>query len=361
MGNFGNIWQWMQRKFSSLGVEDWGILLKTDGKLIRCSGKKRPFIASDEADGINFGEVGKVVTPVFLGESQIFSLLLVESEIKRDQAEDIAVCLGGMLLLERSFYNKTPSFFPFYLPMDENGIFLNDQLCSDRRLFFLNGQAGTGKKTFIWKHLCYHNLDPMQLPDSQEQNFLQKGSDYVIIHELALLELNEQSRLLELLQAEEVMFCYVCSRYGLDALREQGLVVEELYALMNGSRIVFPALHRRGEIVFKELAFQFDCKGVQIPAFVANSWFNKVGQRIGYDEYIADMELLREIEHPLFDIQDNLDLRLQIGEYENKCIGFAQRIVGSSQNKIARMLGISRGSLQHKLKKYNYPYSEWEE
>ena len=52
-------------------------------------------------------------------------------------------------------------------------------------------------------------------------------------------------------------------------------------------------------------------------------------------------------------------LRGLISGLEKRAIRLAFERVGGSQNKIADYLGISRGSLQHKIKKHKLPYSEW--
>ena len=46
-------------------------------------------------------------------------------------------------------------------------------------------------------------------------------------------------------------------------------------------------------------------------------------------------------------------------ELEINAIKYALYKAGNSQNKIADFLGISRGSLQHKLRKYNMNDIDW--
>lgn len=58
-------------------------------------------------------------------------------------------------------------------------------------------------------------------------------------------------------------------------------------------------------------------------------------------------------------IAGGLKVRDMVQELEIRAIRAAYSVSGGSQMKVAKMLGISRGSLQHKFKKYRLPYEDW--
>ena len=161
----------------------------------------------------------------------------------------------------------------------------------------------------------------------------------VVVPEVALLEPEEQLALVKSARKGDLL--WVATVYDLAMLKSRKIVSPALTDLLEPAKVLLPAVANRDAAELKSFAaFWAALYGVEAAATPANLAFLKqktVGQ-VG-----LSVEAI---------LEEGRGLRGVIAEFEKEAMLKAQARVGRSQHKIARMLKVSRGSLQHKLRKY---------
>lgn len=234
------------------------------------------------------------------------------------------------LFLEARSMGTYPSFLPFFHPIESFTDDLNKALLRSKGVFFLNGQRGTGKRLFCDLHsLLHYNARP---------------ADSAVIPELALLEGSQQNEVLSSIQSSPYSPLYICSSYDPMVLAQKKIISRELAHALEPSRVLFRSLERNSLAYDSIRDFYAAFKVQEMPPQGA----------VNVDALLSAGFLERRVLLPREQLRDF------VAKMETRAIEEAMLEVGLSQHRIARRLGISRGSLQHKLKKYNIPYSEWD-
>ncbi|GEM_PF-3226085 len=271
--------------------------------------------------------------------SDCFSVAIKTAEVQRlDRQDDVAACRKGFCLGVRSvgvsaragvsfecasdeqscgkildsllFYVEHISLsgdwenvLPLYFPEEGEFAEFNRELSSGRNAFFLNGLPESGRGRFLDRLLLFRGLSI---------------SDIVNVPEIAELEFSRQEELVAAVESG-VLVC-ISSVYPLAPMLQGGLVLPALAPVLEESRILFSS---RSPLLAREREFW--------------AGFSRSG-RLEFSS--AQLVSTRD------------GLRDAVEKLEIEAIHEAYRRAGRSQNKVAALLGISRGSLQHKLRKY---------
>lgn len=272
---------------------------------------------------------------------------------------------------ENQKISQYPSFLPFFLPHNDVEISkINEAIQKQRKVFFLNGVLGTGKHSFVQNYILYRFfelIDYDQIKNSEMDkicalHLLNNNVEIIIVNELAYLTENDQLVVREKINSEENNLIFICSAYDPVILSNNGVIIPELVDICLKERVIFPSLQRRQHYLRSLLIQYYRWKGFDLLDFLTEEWLVKQSLNKGFNDLIASFkEYLLPQASFLQTYHEKKSIRKVISDIEVLAIEYAIRFIGYSQNKIAKLLGISRGSLQHKLKKYNYPYNEWEE
>lgn len=250
-----------------------------------------------------------------------------------------ADCWSATLYYESQRSSGGHSFFPAFLPVSELAKSLNDLLFAPPQVLLLNGQPGTGKRTLLEYLLLRHagcrlpaqRLVALNLPFGKRRA--------VVVPEVAMLEMEEQQALVKGMRKGDIL--WAATVYDLAMLKSRKILAPILVDMLAESKVLLPAVARREAAELQMLAaFWVALHGAQQGVAQANLAFLKqktVGQ-IG-----LSVEAI---------LEEGRGLRGVIAEFEKEAMLRAQARVGRSQHKIARLLKVSRGSLQHKLRKY---------
>ena len=139
---------------------------------------------------------------------------------------------------------------------------------------------------------------------------------------------------------------FLASQYSLEALYEYKLIREDLYTLLKENQLLFPSLKSRDKEEKKALYL-----------FLKEHFIEKLPPIPLWDKlkenFLSLVEFSRKEGGEFYwNFSFSSSLREAIAFLEQVGISYAYEVVGESQEKVANFLGISRGSLQHKLKKY---------
>jgi len=244
-----------------------------------------------------------------------------------------------LLQLEKIGSDLRPTFFPF-MP-GSAGLFatLNELLISPPAVLLLNGQPGSGKR-FVLQSLC--QLRAGQLPDLDSAPIArvehEQGAIWVV-PEVAMLEIKEQQELWKHARSGDAL--WVASVYDVGMLCDKRIVHSSLAALLEPHKLLLPALAKRDPAELQALAQYWQAfYGRRPDAAAANLAFLKKQVLGGAGLSVESI------------LEEGRGLRGVVAEFEKEAIRKAHARVGRSQHKIARLLKVSRGSLQHKLRKY---------
>lgn len=161
----------------------------------------------------------------------------------------------------------------------------------------------------------------------------------LFVREVAMLEPDEQQTLVK--QAKAGSWVWAATVYDLQMLKSRKILSTALVDLLDGAKYLLPPVAKRDPDELKKLsAFWQSFHGVEKKHTVANLDFQK-RRALGLDALSVESIL-----------EEGRGLRGVIAEFEKEAILKAHSRVGRSQHKIARLLKVSRGSLQHKLRKY---------
>jgi len=363
----------------------WYLIIKFSGNFY----KIRPYLADDKEkrfekkdidDLKTFGfepddkDITKrnenLIIPINFKENTVF-YVIIRSDNITIHAKILKFMLESLVRQEANDLLSYPSFLPFIFLSDQPEIdLINTKIQQKSNYFFLNGVQGTGKHTFIKNHLmyCYGiNTKNMNISKKFEkgkiQNLHRNINNFIIVNELAYCTEGDQLQIIDhISDQDQNNIAFICSAYDPLVLFSRGVIGEELKEFCVNNRIIFPSIQKKikslREIIYEYFLF----KGIKMPEFFSDHWVNKQLLGHGIEEFLLFIQEYYKSRSPLIALFENRQsLRDQIKEIEILAIDYAIRIIGKSQNKISKYLGISRGSLQHKLKKYNYLNKEWED
>ena len=381
--NTFGLWGWIDNSVRQFGGESWSIIVTLGDISYRVDAANYSggiVKESDHVNGDNQVLIKKVddsynhFIPVKLGSLSIFTLLIeCNNELPIVELVEFKRLLEALNKLESENYYMYPTFLPVFLPLDEFNVKINNRISEKSNFFFLNGNPGTGKKTFIQNYISYHfycNIDVADIYDKatdNECNFkIQRKNEiltFSITKEVALLEQGEQLNLVKKIEAsEENSYHFICSNYDPAVLYDRGMLVEEMKILCIDKRVIFQALQKRTTASLASVLFYMRSKGLCIEDENMRSYVENEKIETGYLSIIDFWSTLLEKRTSIAgQYRKGRKLRDIVAHLEVESIWYAIYSCGRSQNKIARYLGISRGSLQHKLKKYEFPYNGWEE
>ena len=275
----------------------------------------------------------------------LFSLQLNSDELSDSDLASIQSLLSTFASAEALQPFRYQSLMPLVFPFGSD---LNQNLLERRDFFFLNGAPGSGKHTFARSYSLLHHLD---------------FSKVIEYSELAEISKVDQSALLGKVGGGETIFVY--SKYSFEALLEYDILDMKLAGLCQDNMMRMQFLKKKKD--FDEMLpyfRSFKLMNISPPA----QWPQKFsGGFTGFVEYLQNLTDLVDVstdaKYSVYNLDEVLaegrGLRGLIAGLEKRAIRLAFERVGGSQNKIADYLGISRGSLQHKIKKHKLPYSEW--
>lgn len=265
----------------------------------------------------------------------------LEVSLRSDKpvSESAAALWQVFFNLERVGVDLRPTFFPFMPAGSGLSRSLNEMLLSQPALVLLNGQPGAGKR-FLLQSLCL--LRAGWLPDLDNRpvsSIDHAGKTIWVVPEVALLEIDEQQNLWKRARAGDSL--WVASVYDIGMLRDKKIVYAALATMLEPARILLPALAKRDANEVQALSqFWQSFYGGRVGATAANLAFLKRQVLGGAGLSVESI------------LEEGRGLRGVVAEFEKEAILKAYAKVGRSQHKISRLLKVSRGSLQHKLRKY---------
>lgn len=264
-------------------------------------------------------------------ELAIFAEALAGPEI---QAAWIA-----LLELEARTVDPAPTFLPFLPPVGELSEDLNKLIFEPPPVVILNGQPGTGKGAVLQCLALLHANSLVAIKDGPVAKIKTPGGDIFFIPEVAMLEVDVQQILAK--QAKAGARIWGATAYDMAMLKNRKILSGSLVELFEAAKHMLPPVSRRDPEELKKLALFWQAlHGVEKKRFVANLDFLK-RRALGQDSLSVETIL-----------EEGRGLRGVIAEFEKEAILKAYSRVGRSQHKVARLLKVSRGSLQHKLRKY---------
>lgn len=276
-------------------------------------------------------------TPAFSWCAQAGLMVEVFSSLPVDAPT--ADCWSATLHYESQQLSGVHSFYPAFFPASELGRSLNDLVLFPPPVLLLNGQPGTGKRTLLEFLLLLHAGRRLSSQNMATFELLSGKRRAVVVPEVAMLEVEEQQSLVKGVRKGD--FLWAATVYDLAMLKSRKILAPILVDMLEAAKVLLPAVARREPAELDTLAaFWVALHGAQNSAAPANLAFLKqkaVGQTGLSVEAI---------------LEEGRGLRGVIAEFEKEAMLKAQARVGRSQHKIARLLKVSRGSLQHKLRKY---------
>ena len=313
---------------------------------------------------------GLTILPVVINKNIAF-YLCIESKIQKFNSNMLKYTLESLLKAESTDLFAYPSFLPYLLSNNEPEIEnINIKLRQKKSFFFLNGLDGTGKHTFIKNHLMYcYGINPFSIKKAKQSEMGKvqilhfDAIEILIIDELAYCtEIDQRIIQKTITDLKQETILFVCSLYDPLVLASRGVIGEELANLCIKERIIFHSLQKRSSSLIGIASKYLFFKGINLPKFFSEKWLNRQVFNNGFNDIISFLQdYSMKILSVGFELEKGNSIRGIVKGIEVLSIEYAIKIVGKSQNKIAKYLGISRGSLQHKLKKYEYSDKEWEE
>jgi hypothetical protein len=320
------LWGLWREYFSGLDVPfllvvTWGGLrLEVDQslKVVRNS------TAVDEVPVFSWASHAGLVVSIY-SAVEMTALLAMESEL--------------LLQWESSQIDRSPTFLPVLPQSSGFSASLNDLILRAPQCVLINGQAGVGKSLLLQclALSCAGRLVPASGGAVRRIEF--EGKSIWIAPEVAMLETLEQRALVRAMEAGDSV--WLASLYDVALLKSREILDPEFVDVVLPYRILVPALGARdpeelGEMVSFWLAFYAEAS----QQAAANLGYYK-RRTLGAGQLNVEAIL-----------EEGRGLRGVVAEFEKEAILKAHARVGRSQHKIANLLKVSRGSLQHKLRKY---------
>lgn len=254
-------------------------------------------------------------------------------------APGLAELWSVLLSFEAVDFSRRPTFFPLCLPGDDFFDNLNRLLLQPPQVVLFNGQPGVGKRTLLQSlSLLHAGRLPDLSPQIVNQWTLAEG-DLFIVPEVAMLEVEAQHAVLKAVQRGARL--WAATAYDLGMLRSRKVITAAFADLLDDSRIHLPPVAKRAEAELARLA-----------SFWRSLYGEPSGQEFPNLEYLKRRVVAGERLSVGSILEEGRGLRGIVAEFEKEAIRQAYARVGRSQHKIARLLKVSRGSLQHKLRKY---------
>lgn len=316
----------------------WGLWLAQfpDGFDLSLSYSSYAYSLSSRSGALSF-EVVVGREPVFEWVSDSgLSLSLYGSNSVPVQVADF---WSALLFAESMGVDGSPTFMPFVPAADELGQGLNGLLQSPPPVVVFNGQPGTGKAVLLQSLLLRHAGWVLPAENEALMTVQVYGQPAVIVPEFALLEVEHQQAILKHVKGGGRL--WGATVYDLAMLKSRKILQAALADALISARVVLPPVAKREAAGIEEVS-----------AF----WSAFYGARAGGPEANLDFHKNRILGKSALSVESILEegrgLRGVIAEFEKEAILKAQGRVGRSQHKIANLLKVSRGSLQHKLRKY---------
>ncbi len=242
-----------------------------------------------------------------------------------------------LLRYESAKSTLRPTFIPF--PLNPQAEVLETIVRTPPALFLITGQPGVGKRSLL-QNLCLFHLG--KLPQLDTQTLIRwkvQEIQYAIIAEVAMLEVETQQALVR--EAAKGQRVWGATAYDTEMLVRREILLPAFVRLFEKGRAHLPPVSQRDTTELNILtgfwrAFYGELTSVDLP----NMGFLK--KRALREEGLSVDSILEE----------GRGLRGVVAQFEQEAIRQAYHRVGKSQHKIARLLKVSRGSLQHKLRKY---------
>ncbi len=336
------------------------------------------------------------LVPVFLNKKLLF-IWDFKTKIQINEAEIKMIKFNLELLILYESYDdeRYPSFLVFlYPPMGDMSLVNKEIIESNKRsVVFLNGQEGSGKYTFLQCFLLLHYGHLVQ------KNNLTQGVNqmrillanrefhrFIYVPELALLDAEQQVWLLRE-KNENKNQLIIASVYDSKVLYSHRIISQEIYELCTLNRVILPSLPNRTADIPRLLHFMISVKASNFDIAQAletkqlDKAFNTIIQtKLNLNQVQQEIKKIVSESSPSNSIEKVVDsnkefvnnhrlveklndkgvhLREIVSKFEVSAIRYAHSRVGNSQHKMSNFLGISRGSLQNKLKKYDLDYDEW--
>lgn len=319
-----------------------------------------------------------VYLPIFYKAKKYFVLALPlplsSFSFFENAVKEFYYYLQMLLAFELSQFVSYPSYFPLLYFSEEQYNSINENLRNKKNVYFLNGQRGTGKKLFVNRFVLFHFCHSLFVEEDPENgvhiyNFTDcRGLVVELWHvpELAVVSQTWQEKIFTTFRNDVAKrFLFISSVYATAVLWKKGFISREIHSLCETNRILLPSLARRKVADLVEYIFSFskrDC----LNASEANNIAELFSRQIEKGDFKENIITLREQLKQRMEFRMGRDeihgqeLKTIVEIVEKEAIRMAYDIVGQSQQKIADYLGISRGSLQYKIKKYELPYQDWE-
>ena len=330
---------------------------------------ERKGVILSEIEDIYSGH-GITVVPIKNNKESICFIIL-ENFQAQTSVFILKLIIEQLFSMEKHNLLEYPNYLPFFFPFENVEIRnINRNLQERKPFFFLNGLQGTGKHTFIKNHIMYCYGDAIDMLENlrthdfgKSRVFNNNEKKITIVDELAYCTEAEQSSLINKIlekKVDEILF--ICSVYDPTVLGSKGVINLDLVELCLANRVIFPSIHKRSIVFTKLISEYLRLKGLEMPVFITDDWVKKQAFNNGFKNILKFIQDINAPQKPIINfLESGGSIREVVKNTEMLAIEYAISIVGKSQNKIAKYLGISRGSLQHKLKKYEYSYHEWEE
>ena len=311
----------------------------------------------------------EILIPVGMQKNILFIWhLLSEVALSQQEIHQMKFQIELLLLYEGCNTGLYPTFLPFLYPNSDCLSTVNELLYRQKTqgLVFLNAQKGSGKASFAQCFILLHLKHFLNFNSMKEKiNYISietpELKSILYIPELALLTYSEQFDLIQILQNEKNALVIIASAYALDVLFNNHIILKDMFFLCQEKRIIIPSLRKR----YPDISAMIDflCRS-KINMKALSSQGLKYNDNLDGLKKSLSAEVIHEarddnnnsIKLDLSSLENNQSLRDMIAKLEIASIQYAHEKVGDSQNNIADFLGISRGSLQHKLKKYNIDY-----
>ena len=320
----------------------------------------------------------EIFIPIGIGKNILFIWhFLSKVKFSEKQLDQIKFQIELLILHEASNIDIYPTFLTFLYPLSDVLSDVNESIRHKKNygFIFLNGQRGSGKASFAQCFTLLHfnyffNFNSM----NEKTNLIAidhvQIKNIIYIPELALLNYSQQSNLINRFLNKENILIILASIYDPNILLANNIISKKMTDICLSERVVIPSLKKRSSDIpvmmdfLRQLKFNMpdpdssQIKNLEYPENLDSFKKNLFLKKGIYSEPKSDT-LINELY--LSSLEGGLKLRDMVAELEISTIKHAHKKVGNSQNKIANFLEISRGSLQHKLRKYDINYIDWED
>ena len=401
------IWGCMSRFAETYHIFSWGLLLRfLDHKHYYISSKgevqtdfhlkydrKEPAMIQEQ--GLNH-----YLIPITIYNRPVFIFSFYSKiKIKTSEIKLIQFNLTLLNLYETLNQHLYPSFMIFLYPITGQMNPVNRQISQKnmKKVIFLNGQPGTGKTTFLQCFLLFHHGYLLKKEDTRDsinqirlKSFTDQTGDVWYVPELAVLTHSQQARIIHDSSQKSDLFI-IASAYDPKMLCDRQIISKDILSICSSNRLILPSLVKRGRELPMIISFIQSTKSIQHRANLTTDLIkqsekknerkkdeacrvimkNKLNLNRAYQILFKETEDFDQTSGQLDTLFDELNqfnrengsskflLRDLITQIEIRAIKYAHSRMGNSQNKMSDFLGISRGSLQNKLRKYDLEYDMW--